>query len=148
MLNDYKEITLYELNLIFLESQYKQISFTTYGSYQDRFKIINEYLGNYKVKDIDSKMINNFYHYLKNKRKWDYKEIISEKTIENVFRYLNMILNKAVFWKIIYNNPIDKTLYFNNVNKKNNGFVKKRYELLLDIELKSISAKMNSVYKN
>ena len=34
-------MTISELSLIFLENKYNQISYNTYGNYQDRLKIIN-----------------------------------------------------------------------------------------------------------
>jgi hypothetical protein len=39
-------MTIAELSLFFLENKYKRISVNSYGTYQDRLEIINEYLGN------------------------------------------------------------------------------------------------------
>lgn len=151
MKNNYKEITIYELNLIFLEFKYNQVTYITYGFYQNNSNIINEYLGNYKVKDVNSIIINNFYNYLKFAKKWKYKEKISIITIKNIMSYLNNLLNQAVFWKIISNNPINhnkplNTNYITNYNTNYpNLFVKKRHNLLLDLEFKRISNIMNTM---
>ena len=56
-------MTISELSLIFLENKYNQISYNTYGNYQDRLKIINEYLGNIKLRDFRKDRINDFENY-------------------------------------------------------------------------------------
>ena len=61
-------MTISELSLIFLENKYNQISYNTYGNYQDRLKIINEYLGNIKLKDFKKERIEDFEKYLNNER--------------------------------------------------------------------------------
>lgn len=98
MLNKYKNITMYELNLIFLESKYQQVAYSTYGSYQDKAKVINEYLGDIKVKDVDDLIIEKFYKYIKNDKKWNYSRNISDRTVDNIMYHLDTLLK---FWNII-----------------------------------------------
>lgn len=146
MLNKYKNITMYELNLIFLESKYQQVAYSTYGSYQDKAKIINEYLGDIKVKDIDDSKIENFYKYIKNDKKWNYSKNISSKTVKNIMYYLYTLLNKAKFWNIISINPLETNF---NIDKKSEEkshlFVKERHKLLLDIENRRVSVKISEI---
>lgn len=146
MLNKYKDITMYELNLIFLESKYQQVAYSTYGSYQDKAKIINEYLGDIKVKDINDSKIENFYKYIKNDKKWNYSKNISSRTVKNIMYYLYTLLNKAKFWSII---SIDLSEISFNVDEKNEEnaelFVKEMHNQLLDMENRRISIKMSEI---
>lgn len=146
MVNKYKNITMYELNLMFLESKYQQVAYSTYGSYQNKAKIINEYLGDIKVKDIDDSKIENFYKHIKNDKIWNYSKNISSRTVKNIMYYLYTLLNKAKFWNIIPINPLETNF---NIDKKDEEkshlFVKERHKLLLDIENRRISVKMSEI---
>ena len=146
MQNNYKNITMNELNLLFLEFKYNQINYKTYGIYQDRAKIVNEYLGDEKVKYIDSEKIDEFRKYLITKRKWKYTKKVSERTVDNVLQYLKLVLENAVFWKIISVNPMKtKVTYKKNNNQSDEEFIKERYELLSNIEHKRISNTMDTL---
>ena len=92
---------IYELSLIFLENKYNQISYNTYGNYQDRLKIINEYLGNIKLKDFKKERIEDFEKYLNNERKWSYTFKPSKVTINETKTVLNQLLNAAISWKLL-----------------------------------------------
>ena len=88
-------ITIAELSILFLENKYKRISFNSYGTYQDRLEIINEYLGNIKLKDFRKERINDFENYLNNERKWNYTFKPSNKTFNEVMNVLNQLLKDA-----------------------------------------------------
>jgi len=90
-----------ELSLIFLENKYNQISYNTYGNYQDRLKIINEYLGNIKLKDFKKERIEDFEKYLNNERKWSYTFKPSKVTINETKNVLNQLLKAAISWKLL-----------------------------------------------
>lgn len=92
---------IYELSLIFLENKYNQISYNTYGNYQDRLKIINEYLGNIKLKDFKKERIEDFEKYLNNERKWSYTFKPSKVTINETKNVLNQLLKAAISWKLL-----------------------------------------------
>lgn len=143
MVNKYKNITIYELNLMFLESKYQQVAYSTYGSYQNKAKIINEYLGDIKVKDIDDSKIENFYKHIKNDKMLNYSKNISSRTVKNIMYYLYTLLNKAKFWNIIPINPLETNFNIDKeIEEKEKFFVKERHKLLLDIENRRISTKM------
>lgn len=148
--NDYKEITIYELNLLYLELKYCRVSSATYGSYQDRGKIINEYFGNYKVKDITSSLIDDFYNYLKYDRKWSYTTKISDKIINIIMKYLYSLIKQAIFWHIIPENSISSKEHHVKLKQisKSEQFIREKNELLLNIEYKRVSEKMNMVFSN
>ena len=92
---------IYELSLIFLENKYNQISYNTYGNYQDRLKIINEYLGNIKLKDFKKERIEDFEKYLNNERKWSYTFKPSKVTINETKTVLNQLLKAAISCKLL-----------------------------------------------
>lgn len=94
-------MTISELSLLFLENKYNKISFNSYGTYQDRLEIINEYLGNIKLKDFRKNKINDFENYLNNERKWNYISKPSNKTINEIINVLNQLLKAAVRWNLL-----------------------------------------------
>ena len=59
-------LTFRELTKEYLEIQKDKISITTYITYEQRVKVINEFLGDIKLKDLNTKILEKFYHYLKN----------------------------------------------------------------------------------
>lgn len=146
MQNRYEDITMYELNLIYLESKYKKVSFQTYGSYQNKAKIINEYFEKIRIKDIDTSNIENFYNYLKNNKKWNYTIEVSNITINNIMYYLYALLNQAKSLKIISVNPCKNKFYIDKqYNAHTTLLVKERYNFLLDLENKRISNLMEII---
>lgn len=94
-------MAIYELSLLFLENKYKRISFNSYGTYQDRLKKINEYLGNIKLKDFNKNKIIEFENYLKHERKWNYTDKPSSKTIDEIMNVLNQLLKIAIRWNLL-----------------------------------------------
>ncbi len=143
MLNKYKNITMYELNLIFLESKYQQVAYSTYGSYQDKAKVINEYLGDIKVKDVDDLIIEKFYKYIKNDKKWNYSRNISDRTVDNIMYHLDTLLK---FWNIISICLSERSF---NIDKKNEEkadlFVREKHKQFLDMENRRITIKMSEI---
>lgn len=94
-------MTISELSLLFLENKYNKISFNSYGTYQDRLEIINEYLGNIKLKDFRKDRINDFENYLNNERKWNYTFKPSNITINEIMNVLNQLLKVAIRWNLL-----------------------------------------------
>ena len=94
-------MTISELSLLFLEYKYNRIALNSYGTYQDRLEIINEYLGDTKLKDFRKNRINDFENYLDNERKWNYTFKPSNKTINEIMNVLNQLLKAAMRWKLL-----------------------------------------------
>lgn len=94
-------MTISELSLLFLENKYNKISYNSYGNYQDRLKIINEYLGNIKLRDFRKDRINDFENYLNNERKWNYTFKPSNITINEIMNVLNQLLKDAIRWNLL-----------------------------------------------
>lgn len=100
---------LYELNatikqvgIIFLE--YKNsfnYSPNTFGFYQNRVKVIIDYFQDTFIDDIN---IETFENYLRTERKWKNTKKASEKTIQNVLKVLDEIIEFSKIFEIRYDN--------------------------------------------
>ena len=128
-------MTISELSLIFLENKYNKISYNTYGNYQDRLKIINEYLGNIKLRDFRKDRINDFENYLNNERKWNYTFKPSNITINEIMNVLNQLLKAAIRWNFIVKEKIseDERINLKKLQDQINDFQKIRITNSLDI---------------
>lgn len=122
-------MTISELSLIFLENKYNNISYNTYGNYQDRLKIINEYLENIKLKDFRKDRIKDFEMYLNNRRKWKYTLKPSNITINETMNVLNQLLKAAISWNLL--------------NKDYNCIVKEKVREDERINLKKLQDQIN-----
>ena len=126
-------MTISELSLLFLENKYNKISYNTYGNYQDRLKIINEYLGNIKLKDFRKDRIKDFEMYLNNQRKWKYTLKPSNITINETMNVLNQLLKAAISWNLL--------------NKDYNCIVKEKVREDERINLKKLQDQINDFQK-
>lgn len=135
-------MTISELSLLFLENKYNKISYNSYGNYQDRLKIINEYLGNIKLRDFRKDRINDFENYLNNERKWNYTFKPSNITINEIMNVLNQLLKAAIRWNLLdkdYNCIVkekiseDERINLNKLQDQINDFQKIRITNSLDI---------------
>ncbi len=126
-------MTISELSLLFLENKYNKISYNTYGNYQDRLKIINEYLGNTKLKDFRKNKIEDFEKYLNNERRWNYTFKPSKVTINETKSVLNQLLKAAISWNLL--------------NKDYNCIVKENVREDERINLKKLQDQINDFQK-
>ena len=135
-------MTISELSLLFLENKNNKISYNSYGNYQDRLKIINEYLGNIKLRDFRKDRINDFENYLNNERKWNYTFKPSNITINEIMNVLNQLLKVAIRWNLLdkdYNCIVkekiseDERINLKKLQDQINDFQKIRITNSLDI---------------
>ena len=128
--------------MLFLENKYNKISYNSYGNYQDRLKIINEYLGNIKLRDFRKDRINDFKNYLNNERKWNYTFKPSNITINEIMNVLNQLLKAAIRWNLLdkdYNCIVkekiseDERINLKKLQDQINDFQKIRITNSLDI---------------
>ncbi|MBR0491303.1 MAG: phage integrase SAM-like domain-containing protein [Clostridia bacterium] len=126
-------MTVSELSLLFLENKYNRISLNSYGTYQDRLEIINEYLGDIKLKDFRKDRINNFENYLNNERRWNYTFKPSNKTINEIMNVLNQLLKAAIRWNLL--------------DKDYNCIAKEKVNENERINLKELQDKINNFQK-
>lgn len=110
--DDKGKTTLNEFSKLFLELHCKLHSPTTYDSVVDKLNndILPE-LGHYKLEKITTLMLKKFVNDLmkrKKKTKGKENETISSTTANDVYRLLRNILNRAVDWGYIKENPLLK----------------------------------------
>lgn len=102
-------LTFRELTKEYLEIQKDKISITTYITYEQRVKVINEFLGDIKLKDLNTKILEKFYHYLKN----DFvssrtKKKLGNTSLQHYYTLVNGIIEQAIKWDYIKTNPNSK----------------------------------------
>lgn len=99
------KLTVTDLMSEWLESKKNEIELKTYKSYQLwTTKIVNA-IGNIKVKDLNVKILEDFYNELRTTTS------LSSKSIQEIYTTVSMALNKAIKWGYILTNPnslIDK----------------------------------------
>jgi integrase len=89
-----------------LKSKENDLGIKTYKEYERICKNINKYIGHIKVKDINVKILEDFYKNLKtSKGKGKNKTGYSEKTIKHHYTLVSEILNSAIKWGYLCNNP-------------------------------------------
>lgn len=102
-------LSLESLTKEYLELKKDTLSLKTYITYEQRIEIINNKLGNIKLKDINVRVLEKFYSYLKNDFISDRtKKHISNTTIQSYYCIINNILEQAIKWDYLRNNPNSK----------------------------------------
>ena len=102
-------ITMQELIDEWLESKKNNIGIKTYKEYQRYCKNIGNCIGHIKIKDINTKILEDFYNELKT-CKVNRKEDLgySEKTIKHHYTLMTEIFNSAIKWDYLHINPNQK----------------------------------------
>lgn len=98
-------MTMKELIDEWLKSKKNIIGIKTYTEYERYCKNITECIGHIKVKDINVKILEEFYSELKTCKKGKEKNGYSEKTIKHHYTLMSGILNSAIKWGYLYINP-------------------------------------------
>ena len=101
-------ITMQELIDEWLETKKNNIGLKTYEEYVRYCKNIKKAMGHIKVKDINVKILEDFYNELRTcKVKVRNKEQIgyADKTVKHYYALVSEILNTAIRWGYLYNNP-------------------------------------------
>lgn len=99
------DMTFEDLSKEYLKIQKGILSLKTYINYEHRMITINEHLGFIKLKDLNTKVIENFYDYMRK----DYVSVrgkhISSTTVQHYYSIINNMLEQAVRWDYITHNP-------------------------------------------
>lgn len=99
-------ITMADLVKEWLESKKDNIGIKTFVEYKRYCKHITASMGHLKIKDINAKILEDFYNELKNyKGKREAKNGYSDKTIKHHYTLITEIFNSAIKWGYLYNNP-------------------------------------------
>lgn len=98
-------MTMQELIDEWLKSKKGNIGIKTYQEYERYCKNISHCIGHIKVKDLNVKILEDFYNELKTcKGKGKNKDGYSEKTVKHHYTLVSEILNTAVKWGYLYTN--------------------------------------------
>ena len=99
-------ITMKELIDEWLESKKNNIGIKTYQEYKRYCNNISSSIGHVKVKDINPKILEDFYNDLRTYKVKGKEELgYAEKTIKHHYTLVTEILNTAIKWGYLYNNP-------------------------------------------
>ena len=99
-------LTMSELVEEWLNSKKGNIGIKTFVEYERYCKHIIESMGHIKIKEINTKILEDFYKELKfYKGKREAKNGYSEKTIKHHYTLITEIFNSAIKWGYLYNNP-------------------------------------------
>lgn len=93
------KMTFEDLLNEWLESKKNDIELKTYNSYKLWSNKIISAIGNTKLKDLNVKVLEDFYNNLKS------ASTLSDKSIREIYTTVSMALNKAIVWGYIINNP-------------------------------------------
>ena len=89
-----------------LKSKKENLGIKTFVEYQRYCKNITKSIGHIKIKDINVKILEDFYNELRNyKGKREAQNGYSEKTIKHHYTLITEIFNSAIKWGYLYNNP-------------------------------------------
>lgn len=98
-------MSMFELVDKWLESKKDNIGIKTYEQYELYSRNIKNSIGHIKVKDINVEILEDFYKELKTCKKGKNKNGYSEKSIKHHYALVSGILNNAIKWGYLYNNP-------------------------------------------
>lgn len=102
-------LTMNQLIDEWLKSKKDNLGIKTYVEYCRYCKHIVECLGHIKIRDINAKMLEDFYSELRNyKGKREAQNGYSEKTIKHHYTLVTEIFNSAIKWGYLYTNPNKK----------------------------------------
>ena len=89
----------------YLAYQKPILSPKTYKTYSDRVKIINEHIGYIKLKNLNAKILDKFYNYLRDKHINKRGKHYSSTTIQSYYLLINNMLQVAVKWEYTFPGP-------------------------------------------
>ena len=102
-------LTFEGLSQEYLEVQKNHLSPKTFVNYEYRLQVINQHIGFMKLKDLNPKVLERFYSYMKNEYISDKtKRPINNTTLQHYYCVINNVLEQAVKWEYIKSNPNSK----------------------------------------
>lgn len=98
-------LTIADLGEEYLIYQKPILSPKTYKTYSDRINIINDHIGFVKVKNLNAKVLDRFYNYLRNDHISKKGTRYSPSTVQAYYALINNMLQVAIKWDYITSNP-------------------------------------------
>lgn len=102
------DLTIENLTKEWLEKKKKSVALKTYRGYVFKVKIINSKLGYIKLKNLNVKLLENFYDYLSTEYVTPQGKKISSTTIAEYHNIISNMLDQAITWEYIKTNPNKK----------------------------------------
>lgn len=99
------ELTIQDLSEEYLDYQQGLLSPKTYHTYTDRIKVINSRIGYVKLKNINARILDKFYNYLRTEHISARGKHYSSSTIQSYYAIINNMLEVAIKWDYIKFNP-------------------------------------------
>ena len=100
-----KNYTFRELGKLYLEHNSKNIGGSTNCLYKSYLERINQYIGDIKIKNLTTFMLDNLYQKLKEGKRSE----LSNRTLLNYRKFINAVFKQAVSWGFIDTNPNKNT---------------------------------------
>ena len=101
-------LTIKDLSQEYLRIQKEVLSPKTYITYEYRLKLVIARLGYIKLKDLNAKILENFYNYLRKDYVTSTGNKLSPTTIQSYYMIINNMLSQAVRWDYIKTNPNER----------------------------------------
>lgn len=101
-------LTIKDLSLEYLKYQKDILSPKTYINYEYRLRLVMKKIGYVKLKELNIKILENFYHFLRHSYTSARGKPLSPTTIQNYYCIINNMLVYAVKCEYIKNNPNSK----------------------------------------
>lgn len=89
-------LTLQDLSEEYLNYQQNILSPKTFRTYSDRIELINEHIGYVKLRNINAKILDKFYNYLRNEHITVKETPYSPTTIQSYYAIINNMLEVAI----------------------------------------------------
>lgn len=102
------DLTLQDLSREWLETKKRETTLKTYADYECYVKLINKKIGHTKLTNLNVKVLESFYNYLKNEYLSNKGKRMSNTTIQHYYVAINNMLKKAIIWDYIKSNPNEK----------------------------------------
>ena len=128
------KMTMQELIDEWLGTKKNNIGIKTFQEYKRYCKNIGNSIGHIKVKDLNVKILEDFYNELKTCRVNRKEELgYSEKTIKHHYTLVSEILNSAIKWGYLYNNPNQKVTPIKVHKKEIQCYTPEEVEQLIEV---------------
>ena len=101
-------LTIEELSKEYLKVQKDILSPKTYINYEYRLNLVIKQIGHIKLQNLNVKILENFYSYLRHTYVSPNGKNLSSTTIQSYYNIINNMLVQAIKWDYIKNNPNEK----------------------------------------
>ena len=124
-------ITMQDLSLEWLKTKKNIVALKTYTGYEYKVKIINDNIGYVKLKNLNVKILEEFYHFLVEEYITPRGVSPSNTTILQYYNIIDNMLKQAILWEYIKTNVNEKIKKPKKARKEINCYSPKEVEELI-----------------